>query len=117
MSELSEVWPPELDAVSAAPEHHRLVMENDQVRVLETIIQPGETTALHTHQWPASTYFLSWSECIRRDAEGKVLMDSRESMNKPRTGQAAWTPILGPHTLENIGDRAIHVIAVEIKPR
>jgi len=117
MPELSEAWPHELDAVIASPEHHRFVMENDQVRVLETIIQPGETTAIHTHQWPASTYFLSWSDCIRRDGEGNVLMDSRQVGKEPSPGSAAWTPILGPHSLENIGDRPIHVITVEVKPK
>lgn len=108
-------WPPELDAVIAAPEHHRLVMENEQIRVLETRIRPGETTGLHTHQWPASTYILSWSHCVRRDEHANILMDTREHAEIAQPGVAMWTPALGPHTLENVGDRDIHVITVEIK--
>lgn len=111
------IWPAELDAVIASPDHHRLVMENEAVRVLETIIQPGEMTAIHTHEWPASTYFLSCSDMIRRDAEGNVLMDSRTLETQRSPGEAAWTPPLGPHTLENVGASVIHVITVEVKPK
>ena len=112
-----DIAPSELDAVIASPEHHRLVMENERVRVLETVIKPGEKTAVHTHQWPASTYFLSWSDMVRRDDKGDVLMDSRISGMKIEPGQAVWTPPLGPHTLENVGNEVIHVITVEIKPQ
>ena len=40
-------WPDSLDALTAAPESHRLLFENDEVRVLEARIAPGETTGLH----------------------------------------------------------------------
>ena len=117
MSEQPSSWPPELDAVIASENHHRFVMENDSVRVLETIIQPGETTNLHTHIWPAATYFLSNSNMVRRDEHGNVLFDSRTLDTPLQPGEAAWTPILGPHSLENVGDSAIHVITVEVKPK
>ncbi len=112
----SNFWPIELDAVLASSDHHRLVMENESVRVLETIIQPGETTALHTHQWPAATYFLSCSDMVRRDENGTIVMDSRTLEAQRQPGEAAWTPSLGPHTLENVGENVIHVVTVEVKP-
>jgi len=34
-------WPEELDALCAAPEYHTLMMENDQVRVLDTRVPRG----------------------------------------------------------------------------
>ena len=34
-------WPPELDAVRAAPQSHRVLIDNDRVRVLEVIVEPG----------------------------------------------------------------------------
>jgi len=105
----------ELDALTASPEHHKLLFENDQVRVLDTFIAPGETTALHTHQWPASLYIISWSDFIRYDAAGNVLLDSK---NLPKTilpSTALWSEPLGPHTLKNSGNKVLHVIAVEIK--
>lgn len=60
-------WPQELDALQAAPQHHQLLFENDQVRVLDTCIPPGGITGVHTHQWPAALYIISWSAFIRRD--------------------------------------------------
>ena len=115
MPEPFDSWPPELDAVIAAPDHHRLLLENDTVRVLETIIQPGETVPLHTHRCAATTYFVNWSDCVRRDQFGEVLMDSRQLATTPMPGVAVWTLPLPPHTLENVGSQPIHTITVEIK--
>ena len=55
MSAETWTWPDSLDALTAAPESHRLLFENDAVRVLETRIAPGETTLLHTHRWAGSS--------------------------------------------------------------
>jgi hypothetical protein len=38
-----------LDAVTATPRFHRVLLENDFVRVLDTIVPPGEIVPLHTH--------------------------------------------------------------------
>ena len=42
-------WPPHLDALVAAPASHRLLFEDDAVRVLEVTVQPGERENLHHH--------------------------------------------------------------------
>ena len=107
-------WPGELDALIAAPENHKLLFENDSVRVLDTFIRPGQKTPLHTHGWPAALYVLSVGEFIRRDENVAVILDSRNSPH-PLPGTALWTPPLAPHTLENIGTTEIRVIAVEVK--
>ena len=111
----SNDWPEHLDALVAAPEHHKLLMENDQVRVLDTLIHPGEITKVHTHRWPASLYVISWSDFIRYDAEGNVMVDSRTLLKTPSASTALWSEPLKPHCLENIGDTDIHIISVEIK--
>ena len=46
----TEEWPEELDALIAAPQHHKLLMENEFARVLDTLIPPGEITNVHTHK-------------------------------------------------------------------
>lgn len=105
-------WPAELDALVAAPRHHRLLLENEQVRVLDAEIAPGERTPLHTHCWPAVHYIVSWSDFVRRDADDATLVDTRG--REPASG-ALWSPPLGPHSLENVGPRPIRVISVELK--
>lgn len=106
--------PDELDALNAAPEFHTLLFENEAVRVLDTKVPPGQTTPLHTHRWPGALYILSWSEFVRRDQNGRTMLDSR-SMESLAKGAALWSPPLAPHTLENVGRTDLHVIAVELK--
>ena len=109
-------WPSELDAVTAAPRNHKLLFENESVRVLDTTIAPGTTTPLHTHRWPAALYILSWSDFVRRDEHGKILLDSRETGPVP-AGQTVWSSALPAHTLENVGNGELRVIVVEVKGR
>jgi mannose-6-phosphate isomerase-like protein (cupin superfamily) len=109
------VWPADLDALVAAPEHHRLLLENAKVRVLDTQIAPGERTPIHTHQWPAVHYVLSWSAFVRRDAEGTVLLDTRTSSGAQNPPSVLWGEPLAPHSLENVGPTPLQVISVELK--
>jgi hypothetical protein len=107
-------WPDELDALIAAPQYHVLLFENEQVRVLDTNIPPGHTVPLHTHQWPSVLYILSWDDFVRRDGEGKIVLDSRASGMPPMKG-ALWSEPFPPHSLENVGGTEIRVISVELK--
>jgi mannose-6-phosphate isomerase-like protein (cupin superfamily) len=111
----AEVWPDALDAMTAAPDNHKVLVENDRVRVLDTKIAPGATVPLHTHCWPSVMYVLSFSDFIRYDDHGGILLDSRELSTKPRPGEAMWSAPLQPHTLRNIGSDDLHVISVELK--
>ena len=107
-------WPDSLDALVAAPRHHLLRLENDRVRVLETVISPGDTVPLHTHRWPAVYHVSAWSHFVRRDEKGQVLFDSR-TRPAPATPCVLWSEPLPPHTLENVGPTPIQLLSVEIK--
>ena len=91
-------WPDSLDAVRAAWEYHRILFENEQVRVLEVRIKPGQIVPVHTHRWPAAVYILSASDFIRRDQHENLLFGP-----------------LPPHSVENIGSAEIHLITTELK--
>jgi hypothetical protein len=108
-------WPESLDALQAAPGSHRLLFENDAVRVLETTIAPGRTTPVHTHRWPCILYVLSIGNFVRRDADGAILVDTRSSGSLPEPGSAIWGDALPPHTLENVDTSEIRMIGVELK--
>ncbi len=79
-------WPSALDALVAAAQHHRLLLENGRVRVIETVIPPGERTSDHTHRWPSVQYICSWSDFLRRDGDGHVTFDARTAI-PPRSGR------------------------------
>lgn len=104
------------DAMAKAPDHHRVLLENDQVRVLDTKVTPGERTPVHAHEWPAALYVLSWSDFVRYDPDGKILVDSRTMTIKPAPGAALWTNPIGPHYVENVGPADLHIVAIETKP-
>jgi len=108
-------WPADLDAVTAAPKHHKLLFENERVRVLEVRIAPGELVPVHTHRWPASIYVAKQSDFLRRDHHGNLLFDSRSVGPPPDKPLAQWTPPLPPHTVENIGSNEILLISTELK--
>ena len=106
-----------LDAMTAAPDHHDLKLENDVVRVLDTRLGPGERTPVHAHEWPAVLYVLSWSDFVRYDPEGNVLVDSRTFSSRPVPGSVIWGTPLPPHFVHNIGQSELHILAVEVKAR
>ena len=108
-------WPEHLDAMTAAPEHHVLLLENDVVRVLDSLLKPGESTPVHTHRWPSAQYIIGLSDFVRRDSDGNVLLDTRETGSLPAAGTAFWSTPLQPHSVTNVGDKDIRVISVEIK--
>lgn len=108
-------WPDELDALTAATEHHKLLLENEFVRVLDTCIPPDEMTAVHTHRFPAALYVLSWSHSIRYDQQGNVILDSRNLPASPRPSTALWSDTLTPHAVKNVGSANPHISSVEIK--
>lgn len=108
-------WPDSLDAMRAARGYHRVLFENERVRVLEVSIKAGHTVPVHTHRWPAAVYVLSASDFIRRDENGNLLFDSRTTGPPPATPAAQWTAPLPPHSVENIGSADIHLISTELK--
>jgi len=77
--------------MTAAPGHHAVLLENETVRVLDTRLRPGERTPVHTHRWPSVLCVVSWSDFVRYDAAGQVLVDSRTFAEKPAVGSAIWS--------------------------
>ena len=106
----------ELDGPTADPGHHRVLFENDVVRVLETTIRAGDTTPIHSHLTPTVMYVESGSHMIRRDPAGVVLVDTRTdpSFEMPRVQFSAGNPL---HTIENPGPDDLVVIGVELLDR
>jgi hypothetical protein len=104
-----------LDAMCASKDNHAVMLENEAVRVLDTWIGSGQRTEVHSHEWPSTLYVVSWSDFVRYDADGNILVDSREMANPPTAGAVLWSPPLPPHYVENVGGGELRVIAVELK--
>ncbi len=50
-------WDPQLDAVIAAPAHHKVLFENDRLRVLDVTLEPDDEEPVHHHRWPSVFVF------------------------------------------------------------
>jgi mannose-6-phosphate isomerase-like protein (cupin superfamily) len=111
----ADEWPGALDALIAARDFHTLLLENAEVRVLDTRIPPGGRTPVHTHRWPSVLYILSWSAFVRRDAEDRIVLDSRTVPALSDSPGVLWSPPLAAHSLENVGPLDLRVISVELK--
>lgn len=86
---------------------YKVVLENDQVRVLEYKDKPGDVT--HQHRHPAFVlYAVAPFKRKIRLSDGKVLM--REF----KAGDVMYSPDQ-VHIGENVGTTPTHVIMVELK--
>ncbi len=108
-------WPPELDAVIAAPNNHTVLLENDHVRVLEVRLAPHEVEALHHHRWPSVLYVMEAGHFIDRDADGRVIVDTRDMERFPPLPFTMWKDAEAPHSVENLSDAPIRLVRVELK--
>jgi quercetin dioxygenase-like cupin family protein len=95
------------DPVQQSPDFYRVLLENDEVRVLEYRLKPGQTEPLHSHP-EGVVYGFNDSKIRVTSADGKVT----ESAGK--AGDVYWRKSV-THALENIGDTDVHSLAVEIK--
>lgn len=108
-------WPDSMDALIAAPEQHTLLMENEKMRVVQTRILPGQTVPVHTHRLGGVLFIQSWSDLIRRDQHGGVLLDTGRNHDRPVLNTPLWQEPLPPHTVENVGSSEFVSLQVEIK--
>lgn len=110
--------PDQLDAVVAAPASHRIIFENDRVRVLSVSIPPGKTEPVHTHGWPSVMRVevpqpLTYITYALQD--GKLVETGRKAQPLRIPAEAGWMEPEGPHAVENRGSSEYRAIRVELK--
>jgi hypothetical protein len=71
--------------------------------------------AAEEDEWPAALYVLSWSDFVRYDPQGNVLVDSSSLGATPAIGAALWSAPLVPHYVKNVGNSDLRIIAIELK--
>jgi hypothetical protein len=83
-------WPPSMDSVVAAPESHRVLFENDDVRVLEVTIAEGHREPEHTHRDP-SVMIADGPARIRYYRGDTLTFSSPADTAATRTTRYAWS--------------------------
>lgn len=95
------------DAAKIDPEHYKVVVENDKVRVLRINYAPGEESQMHSHPEGVAV-FLS-------DFKANMKLENGESIDMMgEAGDVLWTGA-SKHKPKNTGDKAFEVVQVELK--
>ena len=93
--------------VEHTPKDHKVLLNNDRVRVLEFRIKPGETSEMHSHP-PNIVYSLGSAKIMVKSPN----QQSREV--KMKQGEAIWSDG-GVHEVINIGRTDNFGIVIELK--
>ena len=105
------------DAVVAAPNSHRVVLENELTRVLEVTIAPGEREPEHTHRW-SSVMVVHRPARIRYYTGDTLTFTSPEQTSSAASGpRVSWLDPEGPHSVENIDGHPYEAFRIELKQR
>jgi mannose-6-phosphate isomerase-like protein (cupin superfamily) len=95
------------DAEKATPNVVKLKLENERVRVLEALSNPGDKENMHSH--PANIVYIIEGGKLRITTP-----DGKTTEVEFKTGDTLWRePVT--HAAENIGTTRFHAIIVELK--
>lgn len=87
----------------------KVLLENDQVRVIEVVDQPHTKSATHEHKYNRVMIYLQpGAQEINNDKTGQSLL-------KWRAGDVKWSPASGAHTSEVKSNAPVTMIEVEVK--
>jgi len=95
------------DPVKVAPEHYKVLLENDRVRVLEYVSKPGDKEAMHSH--PANLLYMLSGATVKF-----TLPDGKTTESQLKAGEVAWREA-ETHAVENVGNTDAHVLIIELK--
>jgi quercetin dioxygenase-like cupin family protein len=95
------------DAATVTPKVVKVKLENDRVRVLEYVSDPGDKEGWHSH--PAFVVYVVTGGTLRITTP-----DGKSSDVEFKTGEIRYRdPVT--HTTENIGKTQLHAIIVELE--
>ena len=95
------------DPVNVDAKHYKVLMENEKVRVLRVTYGAKEKSVMHEHP---DTLAIFLTEAHARF----TLPDGKTETSDKKPGDVQWTAA-GKHNPENVGDKPMEVILVELK--
>jgi hypothetical protein len=115
-------WDPALDAVVAAPKHHKVLFENDRLRVIEVTLEPDDEEPVHHHRWPSVFVFDAIQGPVHDIApDGTVLPDNRDVLRALAEwdGKGCLVVHMAPQPagrVHNASGKTLHGVRIEMKP-
>ena len=121
-------WADSLDAVKAAPNSHKVLFENDKIRILEVTVDPYGFEPMHTHRYP-SVMFGPDDDSSRYDIiyyryvydSSKHSYSVKDSIlqhgggQSERSNKGHFINPEGPHRIKNLSNARIVAYRVEFK--
>ena len=95
------------DPVKTSPQYYKVLLENDQVRVLEYRLKAGEKEPMHSH--PAGVVYVLSGAKLKFSYP-----DGRTEERAAATGETIWRDPT-THAVKNVGDTEAHAIAIDVK--
>jgi predicted metal-dependent enzyme (double-stranded beta helix superfamily) len=103
------------EPVGVAGNHHLVRFENEDVRVLEVVIAPGDTVPFHQHTMESVFVTLQPASLVFRDLEGNILKEVDRSDFSDLPHYDARTAAPAPRSVENIDSTTMKAIRIELK--
>jgi hypothetical protein len=108
-------WPDALDAVNAAPGNHKVVLENDRVRVLDVTVAPGEREKLHAHCRYSVMYLMQEGIYRDYDAKGGLAEEVKQAPPASKFPMTLWLGPQAPHAVHNLDPKPTRLLRIELK--
>lgn len=113
-----QIAPANFDAVAAAPGSHRVLLEDDKIRVLRVEVAPGATEPVHNHRWPSVMYFerpQPITYITYKVVDGKLVETGRIDAPALEVAQTVRGEPEGLHAVLNRGSTAFLAVRFEFK--
>lgn len=110
--------PASFDAVAAALNSHRVLLEDEKIRVLRVEVAPGVTEPVHDHRWPSVMYFEQpqpITYITYKLINGKPVETERFDAPAFAKSQTLRSEPEGLHAVTNRGSAPFVAIRVEFK--
>ncbi|WP_375421886.1 hypothetical protein [uncultured Sphingomonas sp.] len=108
----------QFDAVAAAPKSHRVLMEDDKIRVLRVEVAPGATEPVHDHRWPSVMYFEQpqpITYVAYKLVDGRPVETERIDAPAFEVSQTVRGEPEGLHAVTNRGTKPFVAVRIEFK--
>lgn len=118
LSDCAEVWDPSLDAVAVSPANHRVIFEDDNIRILSIVLNPRDPEPVHHHRWPSVFVIHQMAPIKDFDADGREQPPPQCILDAVAEGQFPLVIRMPPqplHSVENVGDLPIQGTRIEFK--
>ncbi|MAU71664.1 MAG: hypothetical protein CML04_06160 [Pseudozobellia sp.] len=121
-STISETWqwPDDLDALVAAPDNHKVVYEDADVRILSVMLDGQKSEPIHTHKWRSVMWIAKpITPCqinsYIENKNGELVLTDSLIINEMPVDMGSPVDPEGPTSITNLGSDSGVAYRVEFK--